>query len=57
LGPEANLSQLALAFGVAGIPEDCHEIGLLLAAAKAAKVVAQKNNYPIVMFRDMNPSA
>lgn len=57
LGPEANLSQLALAFGVAGIPEDCQEMGLLLAAAKAAKVVAQKNNYPIVMFKDMTPSA
>jgi len=57
LGPEANLSQLALAFGVAGIPEDCQDIGIMLAAAKASKVVAQKNNYPIVMFKDMNPSA
>jgi hypothetical protein len=57
LGPEANLSQLALAFGVAGIPEDCQDLSILLAAAKASKVVAQKNNYPIVMFRDMTPSA
>ena len=57
LGPEASQSQLALAFGVAGIPEDCQDIGLMLAAAKAAKVVAQKNNYPIVMFKDMTPPA
>jgi len=57
LGPEANLSQLALAFGVAGIPEDCQDLSILLAAAKASKVVAQKNNYPIVMFRDMTPNA
>ncbi|CAN5467818.1 hypothetical protein BH11CYA1_BH11CYA1_01360 [soil metagenome] len=57
LGPEASLGQLALAFGVAGIPEDCQDIGIMLAAAKASKVVAQKNNYPIVMFKDITPPA
>jgi hypothetical protein len=32
-------------------PEDCHDMGL--SAAKASKMVAQRNNYPIVMFKDM----
>lgn len=53
LGPESNADNLALAFGVAGMPEDCKDTGLLLSAAKASKLVAQRNNYPIVMFKDM----
>jgi len=57
LGPESTSDNLALAFGVAGMPEDCKETGLLLSAAKASKLVAQRNNYPIVMFKDMqNPT-
>lgn len=51
LGPDAD--NLALAFGIAGVPEDCRDMGLLLSAAKASKLVAQRNNYPIVMFKDM----
>lgn len=53
LGPGASSDTLALAFGVAGIPEDCQDMGLLLSAAKTSKKVAQRNNYPIVMFKDM----
>jgi len=53
-----NLAQvspqnLALAFGVAGIPEDCRDMGILLSAAKASKLAAQKNNSPVLMFKDM----
>jgi len=48
-----GVDNLALAFGIAGVPEDCHDMGLLLSAAKASKMVAQRNNYPIVMFKDM----
>lgn len=53
LGGGASSQGAALAFGIAGIPEDCRDMGLLLSAAKASKLVAQRNNYPIVMFRDM----
>lgn len=45
--------RLALAFGIAGIPEDCRDIGLLLSAAKVAKNVAQQSDFPIVMFKDL----
>ncbi len=48
-----GVDNLAMAFGVAGIPEDCRDMGLLVSAAKASKLVAQRNNYPIVMFKDM----
>lgn len=44
---------LALAFGVAGLPEDCQDIGLLLSAAKASKKAAQRSEFPIVMFKDL----
>jgi GGDEF domain-containing protein len=43
----------ALAFGIAGIPEDCIDMGLLLTAAKTSKLMAQSNSYPIVMFKDL----
>jgi GGDEF domain-containing protein len=44
---------LAIAFGIAAIPEDCKDVGLLLSAAKASKLAAQKSNSPVVMFKDM----
>ncbi len=45
--------KLAMAFGIAGIPEDCREVGLLLSAAKVAKNIAQKSEFPIIMFKDL----
>ncbi|MBZ0189644.1 MAG: DUF4388 domain-containing protein [Candidatus Obscuribacterales bacterium] len=46
-------TRLSAAFGIAGVPEDCKEIGLLLSAAKVAKNVAQKSEFPIIMFKDL----
>lgn len=46
-----------LAFGIAGIPEDCIDMGLLLTAAKTSKLMAQSNSYPIVMFKDLQSPA
>ncbi len=43
----------ALSFGIAGVPEDCRDISLLLSAAKVAKNVAQQSEFPIVMFKDL----
>lgn len=47
----------ALAFGIAGMPEDCMDMGLLLSAAKTSKLMAQSNTYPIVMFKDLQSPA
>ncbi len=47
----------ALSFGIAGVPEDCRDISLLLSAAKVAKNVAQQSEFPIVMFKDLQAPA
>ena len=44
---------LVFAFGIAGLPEDSKDVGLLLSAAKVAKKVAQTSAIPIVMFKDL----
>lgn len=44
---------LAVNMGIAGIPEDCRDVGLLLSAAKVAKNVAQKSEFPIIKFKDL----
>lgn len=43
----------AVSFGIAGIPEDCRDISLLLSAAKVAKNVAAHSEFPIIMFKDL----
>lgn len=43
----------AVSFGIAGVPEDCRDISLLLSAAKVAKNVAQQSEFPIIMFKDL----
>ncbi len=48
---------LAIAMGIAGIPEDCRDVGLLLSAAKVAKNVAQRSEFPIIMFKDLQAPA
>jgi GGDEF domain-containing protein len=50
---QINPEYLAIAFGIAAMPEDCKDVGLLLSAAKASKLAAQKSNSPVVMFKDM----
>ena len=60
-GPDGELPveipNPALAFGIAGMPEDCMDMGLLLSAAKTSKLMAQSNTYPIVMFKDLQSPA
>lgn len=46
-------TNLCFAFGVAAVPEDCKDVGLLLSAAKVAKKVAQSSAMPIVLFKDL----
>ncbi|MBI1272044.1 DUF4388 domain-containing protein [bacterium] len=46
-------SSLVCAFGIAGVPEDCKDIGLLLSAAKVARKVAATSAMPIVCFKDL----
>ena len=48
-----GVDSLAMAFGIASMPDDCRDMGLLVSAAKAAQMVAQRNNYPMVLFKDM----
>jgi hypothetical protein len=58
LTSELATRRLAVAFGIAGIPEDCRDVGLLLSAAKVAKNLAQQSDFPIIMFKDLQaPSA
>jgi GGDEF domain-containing protein len=53
------INQFGISCGVAGVPEDCRDMGILLAAAKAAKQAAQINSTAVVLFKDLeqNPSA
>ncbi|HEY9785122.1 MAG TPA: DUF4388 domain-containing protein [Candidatus Obscuribacterales bacterium] len=44
---------VAMAMGIAGLPEDCQDMGVLLAGAKEAKRRAQQGSSPIVLFRDL----
>jgi GGDEF domain-containing protein len=53
LGP-VDPQYLAIAFGIAALPEDSKDIGLLLSAAKVSKTAAQKSTSPVVMFKDMH---
>jgi GGDEF domain-containing protein len=48
-------SNLSLAFGVACIPEDCLDLGVLLASAEAAKAQALRAAVPIALYRDIKP--
>ncbi len=49
-----NLLHLVSFFGAAGIPEDCEDPELLLAAAKQAKDLARSNKTPLILFKDRN---
>jgi len=51
LGNELDSANLALAFGVAGVPEDCQDLGLLLAAGKQAVSLSKQSGNPVVTFQ------
>jgi hypothetical protein len=44
--------QIIAYFGIAGVPEDCDDPGILLAAAREAKQLAKERKQPLVTFRD-----
>lgn len=46
-------ANLSLAFGVACIPEDCLDLGVLLASAEAAKAQALRAAVPIALYREI----
>jgi hypothetical protein len=50
LGGDLDSTNLALAFGVAGLPDDCQDLGLLLAAGKQAMGVSKQTGTPVVAF-------
>lgn len=54
-GPLCDLDSqyVAVAMGLACLPEDCQDMGVLLAGAKEAKRRAQQGSSPIVLFRDL----
>jgi GGDEF domain-containing protein len=54
LGGELDSASLAMAFGVAGIPEDCNDLGLLLAAGKQAMGLSKQTGNPVVPFSTAN---
>ncbi|MBU6451774.1 MAG: DUF4388 domain-containing protein [Cyanobacteria bacterium REEB67] len=51
LGGDLDSGNLALAFGVAGIPEDCQDLGLLLSAAKQAINKSKQSGTTVVAFQ------
>jgi GGDEF domain-containing protein len=51
LGGGLDSTNLALAFGVAGVPEDCQDLGLLLAAGKQAVSLSKQTGTPVVTFQ------
>ncbi len=40
-------------FGIAGMPQDCEDPGVLLAAARQAKETAGRRQLPLMLFRDL----
>ena len=50
-GGELDSANLALAFGVAGVPEDCQDLGQLLAAGKQAVAQSKQTGNPVVTFQ------
>lgn len=53
LGQGIDSSNLSLAFGISCIPEDCLDLGVLLAAGEAAKAGALRAAMPIALYRDI----
>jgi diguanylate cyclase (GGDEF)-like protein len=53
LSPHVTANNLSLSFGIACVPEDFLEMGLLLAAAETARTYAIETDTPVVMYRDI----
>jgi hypothetical protein len=48
-----DVRSLALAFGVATVPEDCQEMDKLLIAARKARDKAKQSNQRVVLAREV----
>jgi GGDEF domain-containing protein len=57
LASDMDSRSLALAFGVATVPEDCVDLDKLLNAAKNARDEAKKGKKRVVLARDLGPMA
>ncbi|PWU01857.1 MAG: hypothetical protein C5B53_02370 [Candidatus Melainabacteria bacterium] len=53
LSSDVDTRSLALAFGVATVPEDCHEMDKLLLAATKARDLAKSSNRIVVQSREI----
>ena len=51
--PSVKPESLSLSFGIASVPEDFMELGLMLSAAECARTYAVDSNNPVIAFRDM----
>jgi len=51
MGGEIDSRNLAIAFGVTGIPEDCQDLGMMLSAAKEAMISSKATGAPVVSFK------
>lgn len=54
LSGQVDQSNLSVAFGIASIPEDFLELGLVLSGAEAAKNLAIHSDDKVVLYRDIN---
>ncbi len=56
LAENIDMQTLMMAGGVGSVPEDCQDLGMLLAAIREAKSQSKQTQLPIVLFRDMKRS-
>lgn len=48
-----DVRSISLSLGVASVPEDCKDLGMLLAAAREAKNRAKEKNSQVVLYKEM----
>lgn len=48
-----DVRNLTISMGIAAIPEDCHDLGLVLASACEAKNKAREKGVPFMLFKDL----
>ena len=53
LSPSIKPENLSLSFGIASVPGDFMELGLMLSAAESARTYSVDNDQPVVAYRDM----
>jgi diguanylate cyclase (GGDEF)-like protein len=56
LTADLHSHKLELSIGIASMPEDCRELGMVLSAAWEAKNQSKELNKPVLLFRDLQRS-